>query len=146
LRSSRRSYRLRERLLQPGPNPRVIQSARSLGARLVESLRRVTVRSFASVAKPTAFPTRPTTPWTAVPMTAMVSSSRWQQVNPLSPRCPTRRLRAKRAWPFCSQCLRLMQKPVRKLVSLRSARSVIMTLGTVKTVNRKLGMATRDLV
>ncbi len=59
---------------------------RHLGARLVESLRRVAVRSFASVARPTVVPTRPTTPWTAVAMTAMVSPSRQQQVSPPSPR------------------------------------------------------------
>ncbi len=35
---------------------------------------------------------------------------------------------------------------IRKPVSLRSARSVIMTPVTVSTVNRKLDTATRDLV
>ncbi len=69
--------------------PRVIQSARLLGAQLVESLRRVTVRSFASIVRPTVVPTRHTTPWTAITMTAVVSPSRQQQVSSLSPRRPT---------------------------------------------------------
>jgi hypothetical protein len=55
------------------PNSRVIRSARHLGARPVKSLRRVAVRIFASIAKPMVVPTIPTTPWTAVAMTAMVS-------------------------------------------------------------------------
>jgi hypothetical protein len=63
----------KERLVQPDPKPRVTRSARHLGAQLGESLRRVAARSFASVARPTAVPTRPTTPWTAVAMTAIVS-------------------------------------------------------------------------
>jgi hypothetical protein len=46
-----RSSRQKLRLVHPGPKPRVTQSARRLGACLAESLRRVTVRSFASVAK-----------------------------------------------------------------------------------------------
>ncbi len=66
-------------------------------SRLVESLRRVTVRSFASIARPTAVPLQPTTPWTAIAMTAMVSPLRQQQVSPLSPRSPTISLRAIRA-------------------------------------------------
>jgi hypothetical protein len=65
-----RNSRQKVRLLQPDPKPRVIQSTRHLKAQLVESLRRVAVKSFASVAKPTAVTTRPTTPWTAVAMTA----------------------------------------------------------------------------
>jgi hypothetical protein len=66
--------RQKVRLVQPGPKPRrVTRSARRLGARLVESLKRVAVRSFASVARPKAVPTRPTTHWTAIAMTAMVS-------------------------------------------------------------------------
>jgi hypothetical protein len=44
------------------PYPRVTQSTRHLGARLVKSLRRVAVRSSANVAKPTAVPSTPTTP------------------------------------------------------------------------------------
>jgi hypothetical protein len=52
---------------------------------------------FGSVASPTAFSTRPTTPWTAVAMTAMVSPLRQQQVSPLSPRSPSRSLGAIRA-------------------------------------------------
>jgi hypothetical protein len=60
-----RRPRQKVRLLQPSLKPRVIRSARHLGAQLVKSLRRVAVRSFASVARPTALPTRPTTPWTA---------------------------------------------------------------------------------
>jgi hypothetical protein len=82
--------------------------SRHLGARLVESLRRVIVRSFASIARPMAVPSGPTTPWTAVPMTATVSPSRQQQVSPLSPKSLTRSLGAIRAWPSCSPCLRLM--------------------------------------
>jgi hypothetical protein len=81
----------RVRLLQPSLMPRIILSARHLGA-LVESLRRVAVRSFASVAKLTAVPTRAITPWTAVAMTAMVSPLRQQQVSPLSSRSPTKSL------------------------------------------------------
>ncbi len=48
------------------------------GVRLVESQRWIAVRGFASIARPTAVPTRPTTPWTAVAMTAVVSSSSQQ--------------------------------------------------------------------
>ncbi len=103
------------------------------------------MRSSASVVKPTVVPTRPTTPWTAVAMTAMVSPSRQQQVSPLGPRSPTRSLGAIRAWLLCSPCLRLMRKAKRRPVSLRSARGRIMTPVTVPTVNRKLGMATQDL-
>ncbi len=44
------------------------------GDPLVKSLRRVTVRNSANVAKPTGVPSRPTTPWTAIAMTAMLSS------------------------------------------------------------------------
>jgi hypothetical protein len=99
LRSRTRSSRQKVRLVQPDPRPRVTQSARRLRARLVESLRRVAVRSFASVAMPMVVPTIPTTPWTAVAMTAMVSPSRQQQVSPLSLRSPTRSLGAIRAWP-----------------------------------------------
>jgi hypothetical protein len=79
-----------------------------LGARLVESLRRVVVRSFASIARPTAVLTRPTSPWTAVAITAMESPSRQQQGSPLSPRSPTRSLGTMRAWPSCRPCSRLM--------------------------------------
>jgi hypothetical protein len=75
---------------------------------------------FASIARLTAVPTRPTTPWTAVPMTAMVSPSRQQQVSPLSQRSPSRSLGVIRAWPSCSPCLRLMQKARRKSVSLKA--------------------------
>jgi hypothetical protein len=98
----------REVQLQPHPRPKVTQSARRLGARLVESLRRVAVRSFANGARPMVDPSRRTTPWTAIAMTAMGSPSRQQQVSPLSPRSPTRSLGAIRAWPSCSPCLRLM--------------------------------------
>jgi hypothetical protein len=98
----------KERAVQPHPKLKVTQSARRLGARLVESLRRVAVRSFANGARPMADPSRRTTPWTAIAMTAMVSPSRQQQVRPLSPRSPTRSLGAIRAWPSCSPCLRLM--------------------------------------
>jgi hypothetical protein len=111
-----------------------------------ESLRRVAVRSFGSVAKPMAVPTRLTIPWTAIAMTAMVSSSRQQQVSPLSPRIPTRSLGAIRAWLLCSTCSSTLQKPIRIPVSLRSARSATVTPVTVPTVNRKLGTATQDLV
>jgi hypothetical protein len=45
------------------------------GGPTVKSLRKVAVRSSANVAKPMAVPSRPTTPWTAVAMTAMVSPS-----------------------------------------------------------------------
>jgi hypothetical protein len=53
-------------------------------------------RSFASIARAMAVPTRPTTPWTAVNMTAMVSPMRQQE--------------AIRAWLLCSTCLRLMRR------------------------------------
>ncbi len=104
------------------------------------------MRIFASVAKPMAVPTRPTKPWTAVAMTAIVTPSRQQQVSPLSPRSPTKSLGAIRAWPLFSPCSRLMQKAKRKPVSLRSAGSASMTTVTVLTVKRKLGMVTQDLV
>jgi hypothetical protein len=81
---------------------------RHLGARLVESLKRAAVRSFASIAKPTVVPTRPTTPWTAIAMTAMVSPTRQLQVSPLSPRSPTRSLGVIRAWLLSSPFSRLM--------------------------------------
>jgi hypothetical protein len=74
------------------------------GAQLVKSLRRVAVRSFANSARLMADPSRPTTPWTAVAATAMVSPSWQQQVSPLSPRSPTRSLGVIRAWPSCSPC------------------------------------------
>ncbi len=134
------------RAVQANPKPRVTQSARHLGARLVKSLRRVPLTSSANIAKPTAVPSRPTTPWTAVAMTVMVSPLRQQQVSPLSPRSPTRSLGAIRAWPSCSLCLRLMQKARKKPVSLRSVRNPTITPVTVPTVNRKLGTATRELV
>jgi hypothetical protein len=51
-----------EKLKAYSPAPRVIRDARRLGAQQVESLRRVAVRSVASVAKPTAVPIIPTTP------------------------------------------------------------------------------------
>ncbi len=146
LRNTTRSSGQKVRQVQPDPKPRVTRSARHLGAQLVESLRTVAVRSFASVARLTAVPTRPTTPWTAVAMTAMVSPSRQQQVNPMSPRSPTRSLGAIRRWPSCRPCSRLMQKARRKPVILRSARSATMTPVIVPTVNRKLGTGTRDLV
>ncbi len=41
---------------------------------MIESLRRLVVRSFASIAKPTVAPTRHTAPWTAIAMTRMVST------------------------------------------------------------------------
>jgi hypothetical protein len=53
---------------------------------VIKSLRRLAVVRFASVAKPTVAPTRPTTPWTAITITAMVSPLWQQQVSPLSPR------------------------------------------------------------
>ncbi len=146
LRSKARNSRQKGRAVQPHPKPCVTQSTRCLGARLVKSLRRVAVRSSASIAKPTAVPFRPTTPWTAVAMTAMVSPLRQQQVSPLSPRSPTRSLGAIRAWLSCSPCSSLMCKARRKPVSLRSLRNVTMTPATILTVNRKLGTATRDLV
>ncbi len=60
----------KERAVQPHPKLKVTQSARRLGAQLFESLRRVTTRSFANNARPMAFPSQPTTPLTAVAMTA----------------------------------------------------------------------------
>ncbi len=131
LRSAMRCSRQKVRQVQPNPKPRVTRSARRLGARLVDSLRRVAVRFFASVARPMVVPTRPSTNWTAVAMTAMVSPSRQQQVSPLSPRSPAGSLGEIRAWPSCRPCLRLMQNARRKLVSLRSTSSVTMTSVTV---------------
>ncbi len=71
LRSTTRSSRQKIRLVQSNPKPRVTQSARHLGGQLVESQRRAAVRSYASIARPKAVPTRPTTPWTAIAMTAI---------------------------------------------------------------------------
>ena len=62
LRSTARNKRQKVRAVQPNPKPRVTQSARRLGAQLVESLRRVVVRRFLIISKPMAVPTRPTTP------------------------------------------------------------------------------------
>jgi hypothetical protein len=61
-----RRLQAKVRLPQPGLRPRAIPSKRCLGAQLVKSLRRVAVKGFASVAKPTAVPNRPTTPWTTL--------------------------------------------------------------------------------
>ncbi len=61
LRSITRSSRQKVRLVQPGLQPRVIQSARCLGAQLVKSLRRVAMRTFASNVRPRVVPTRSTT-------------------------------------------------------------------------------------
>jgi hypothetical protein len=60
-------------------------------------------------------PTRPTTPWTAVVMTAMISPSRHQQVSPLSPRSPTRSLGAIRAWPFMQHMFEAYAKASKKV-------------------------------
>jgi hypothetical protein len=60
------------------------ESARRPGGQLVESLRKVALRSFASNARLMVDPSQCTTPWTAVAMTAMVSPLRQQQVSPLS--------------------------------------------------------------
>jgi hypothetical protein len=144
LRIKVQTSRQKERAVQPHPKPKVTQSARHLGAQLVESLRRVAVRSFANVARPMAVPSQPTTPWAAVAMTATVSPLRQQQVSPLSPTCPTRSLGAIRAWPSCSPCSRLMLKARKKPVSLRNVRNVTTTQVTVPIVNRKLGTATRN--
>ncbi len=76
-RSRMRSSRQRVSLLQPVLTPRVIPSGERLGAQVIKSLKRLKVRSFACVAKPMAAPTRPTSSWTALIMTAMVSPS-WQ--------------------------------------------------------------------
>ncbi len=112
---------------------------------MIKSLRRLAVRSFASVAKPTAVPTRPTTPWTAIAMTAMVSPLQQQQVSPLSQRSPTRNFGVIRVWPSCRPCSRPMER-LRKPVSLRSIRSMTMTPVAVPTMNRKLGATTHVLV
>ncbi len=64
------------KVVQPHPKPRVTLSAKHPGGRLVESLRRVAVRSFASNARPIAVLSQRLTPWTAVAMTAMASPSR----------------------------------------------------------------------
>ncbi len=50
------NLKVKERVVQPHPKPKVTQSARHLGARMVKSLRRVAVRSFANVARPIAVP------------------------------------------------------------------------------------------
>ncbi len=134
-----RTSRRKGRAVQPHQKPRATVSAKCPGGRLVESPRRVTVRSYASNAGPMAVLSQRITPWTAIAMTAMASPSRLQQVSPLSPRSPTRSLEATRIWPSCSPCSRLMQKGRRKPVSLRSVRNVTMTPMTVPIVNRKLG-------
>jgi hypothetical protein len=136
--------RQKGRVVQPHPKPRVTLSAKRPGGRLVESLRRVAVSSFASNARLTAVLLRCITPWNAIAMTAMASPSRLQQVSPLSPRSPKKCLGMTRIWPSCSPCSRLMQKARRKLVSLRNVRNVTMTPVTVPIVNRKLGTATRS--
>ncbi len=107
--------------------PRITLSAKRPGDRLVESLRRVAVRSFANNARPMAVLSQRITPWTVVAMTATASLSRLQQVSPLSPRSPTRSLGAIRIGPSFSPCSRLMQKARRKPVSLRNVRNVTMT-------------------
>jgi hypothetical protein len=65
----------RVRLIQPILTPRVIPREKPLGAQENKSLRKPTVRSFATVVKLTVTPTRPTIPWTATAMTAIVSPS-----------------------------------------------------------------------
>jgi hypothetical protein len=51
LRSKARTSRQKERAVQPHPKPRVTQSARRLGARLVESLRGIAMRMFCQSCK-----------------------------------------------------------------------------------------------
>ena len=68
--------RQRQRAVQPQLKPRVTLSAKRPGDQLVESLRKVAVRSFASNARPMAVLSRCTTPWTAVATTATASPSR----------------------------------------------------------------------
>ncbi len=80
----------------------------SLGARLGQVPKKGCSEKFCQRARPMADPSQPTTPWTALAMTAMVSPLRQQQVSPLNLRSPTRSLGAIRAWPSCSPCSRLM--------------------------------------
>ena len=138
------NLKAKPKVVQPQPRPKVTLSAKRQGDPLVESPRRVAVRSFASNARPMVVLSRRITPWTAFAMTATVGPSRLRQVSPLSPRSPTRSLGVTRIWPSCSPCSRLMLKARKKPVSLRNVRNVTMTPVTVPTVNRKLGMATRD--
>ncbi len=56
LRRKVQTLRQKEKAVQPHPKPKVTQSAKRLDARLVKSLKRVAVRSFANVAKPMAVP------------------------------------------------------------------------------------------
>jgi hypothetical protein len=100
--------RQKGRVVQPHLKPRATLSAKRPGGRLVESLRRVTLRSFARDARPMVVLSGRITHWTADAMTAMVSPSWLQQVSPLSPRSPTRSLGVTRIWPSCSPCSRLM--------------------------------------
>jgi hypothetical protein len=67
---------------------------------MIEALRMLAVRSFTSFAKPIVAPTRPTTPWTAVAMTAMVSPLLQQHVSPLSPRSPFKKLGGDKSMTF----------------------------------------------
>ncbi len=97
------------------------------------------MRGFASVAKSKAAPTRPTTPWTAIAMTAVESPLQQQQVSPLSPRNPTKSLGATRVWSSCRPCSRSISR-LRKLVSPRNISSATMTPVAAPTLNRKLGM------
>ncbi len=64
------------RVVQPQLRPKGTLSAKRQGDPLVESPRRVTVRSFASDARPMAVLLRRITPWTVVAMTAMARPSR----------------------------------------------------------------------
>ncbi len=135
-----RTSKPRQRAVQPQPKPRVTLSAKRQGDPLVESPRRVAVGSFASNARPVAVLSQRITPWTVVAMTAMASPSRLWQLSPLSPRSPTRKFGGDKNMAF----MQSMFKAYVKSQSLRNVRNMTMTPGTVLTVNKKLGMATRS--
>ncbi len=131
-------------MVQPQPKPRVTLSAKRPGDRLVESLKRVAVRSSASNARPMAVLSQRITPWTVVAMTATASPLRLQQLSPLSPRSPPKKFGGDKNMAFMQSMFKAYAKSQKKPVSLRNVRNVTMTPVTVPIVNRKLGTATRS--
>jgi hypothetical protein len=92
--------RPRARLMQLSSAARAVPTPRKgcLGARLIESQRRLAVRSFASVARLTAILTRCTTPASVAGMTRMECPLAQPQVSPPKQRSPTRSLGATSRW------------------------------------------------